>query len=228
MLMPKKKQEQGKLLYVKAVSLEDLCRHACNFDFTAEPLVMYKHKAGNRLVALGEHIGEAQLAYYVNTSADGSILMYELGYGNTGEHAGFVNSADQTGRNYINVVHADLGAYRETAEPDKKGIVLIKMERPEDLVGAVVRKSVRDESIACVYATGTGARTIVAFNALGALADDKLTVYYSRLDSKPDGNFARYDYKNNSLGFVKSMESHAYVYAKVINLAEPFPFLKGE
>jgi hypothetical protein len=225
--MPKKKQEQGRLLYVKAASLEDICRHACNFDFTAEPLIMYRHRSGNRLIALGEHIGDTQLAYYVESRGDGSILLYEPGNGETGESARFVGSADQTGKHYINVVHADLSAYRESAEPDKKGIVLINVEKPEDLVGAIARKSVRDESMACVYATGAGAKRIVAFNALGALADDKLTVYYSRLGSKPEGNFARYDYKDNSLCFVRSMESHAYVYAKVINLAEPFPFLKG-
>ena len=224
--MPRKKQEQGRLLYVRAASLEDVCRHACNFDFTAEPLVMYRHRSGKRLVALGEHIGDTQLAYYVNSGGDGPMLLYEPGNGETKERAHFVSNADQTGKHYINVVHADLSAYHEAKEPDKKGIVLINVEKPEDLVGAVARKSVRDESMACVYAFGAGTKTIVAFNALGALADDKLTVYYSKLDPRPECNFARYDYRDNSLGFVRSMESHAYVYAKVINLAEPFPFLK--
>lgn len=216
------------MLYVRVASLEDLCRLVCNFDFTAEPLVMYSHKKGNRLVAFGEHVGDAQIAYYVDTRDDGSILLYEPGNRDGSETAAFVKSAEQAGKYYINVVHADVGAYQETSKPDKKGMMLIKVEKAEDLVGAVVRKALKDERVACLYASGSGPKTLVAFNALGALADDKITIYYSTLKSKQEGDFARYDYKSNSLDFSGSMESHAYMYAKVINLAEPFPFLKGE
>ena len=102
----------------------------------------------------------------------------------------------------------------------------VKVENPIDLVGAAIKKASGEEIVANIYAfESEGKKVIAAFDVLNSLSNDKPVFYYSILEKEKLGNFARYDYRNNSMDFSNSMGDHAYLYAKVINLTKPFPFL---
>ncbi len=219
----KKDKEESRIFYLRAASIEDICRLVCRFDFTSDTLLL----SNGKLMALGERVGETQIAYYITTKDNGSVLLYEPAYRETEERAMFTASTDLPNKQYINVMRADLSRFATAAVVDEKSVQLIKVEASTDLIGAVIRNASRDEKLAHVYCFSTGAKTVLgAFDAVEGLSNDKIAFFYAYLGSPKRGNFARYDYRNNVLDFVDSMEGHSYMYAKVINLAEPFPFLE--
>ena len=219
----KKEKEESKIFYLRASSPEDLCRYACKFDFTADTLIL----SGSRLIAFGERIGETQIAYYAQTKEGGNVLLYEPASDESKERAAFTKSTDLPNKQYINVMRADLGKFVTASTIDAKEVQLIEVANPTDLVGAVIRNASHDERLAHVYSFASGSkRALGAFDVIAGLSNDRLAFFFAYIDSSKKGNFARYDYRNNVLDFVDVMEGHAYMYAKVINLAEPFPFLE--
>ena len=218
----KKDKDESKILYLRAGSVEDLCRYACKFDFTSDTLLL----SNSRLIALGERVGETQIAYYAATGESGSVILYEPAGSETKERASFTTNTDLPNKQYINVMRVDLSKFATTNSIETKDIQLIAVEDPLDLVRAVIRNASHDERLAHVYSFGSGAkRDLGAFDVIGGLSNDRLAFFYAHTGSSKVGNFARYDYRNNVLDFADGMEGHAYMYAKVINLAEPFPFL---
>ncbi len=225
----KKEKEESRILYLRAESAEDICRCACKFDFTSETLVLAESGKGNRLIALGERVGETQIAYYSAVKGSGGIILYEPATRDNRESMQFTTETDLPGKQYINVMRADLGKFASASTIDAKKVQLVKISKPEDLVGAIIRKAAGDEKIASVYAFNVGAKRMIgAFDVLDSLSNDKPAFFYADAGAANRGNFARYDYRSNVLDFANMMEGHAYMYAKVINLAEPFPFLSSK
>lgn len=221
-----KEKEESRIYYLRAGSLEDVCRLACRFDFTSDTLLLHKSGSENRLISLGERIGETQIAYYASTNESGGIVLYEPATDSGKERMTFTSNTDLPGKYYINVMRADLSKFTSASSIDKKEVQVVKVETLEDLVGAVIRRASGEEKIAGIYAFNLGSRRAFgAFDVIGTLSNSKPVFFYAFGDSGKAGNFARYDYRNNILDFANAMEGHAYVYAKVINLAEPFPFL---
>ena len=98
--------------------------------------------------------------------------------------------------------------------------------RASDLIGFAIKKAAKDESLSQLFSFDwKGRRVVGAFNLVDGLADGKTAFYYSFCEEKTLG-FARYDYREDRVDFSDSMGEHAYMYAKVVNLAEPFPFFK--
>ena len=222
----KEEDKESKVLYLKVSSVEDICRLACNFDFTAETLMLSKFPEGSRIIAFGEKAEDTQIAYYANTTDVDGIIMYEPATEDTKERAAFTNRTDQPNKYYISVLRADLSQFPLTDVLDEKSIHIIRVANPIDLVAAAIKRAAKDETISNIYSfSSDGKKVLAAFNVLEALSNDKLIFYYSILDKEKLGNFARYDYRNNSLDFANSMGDHAYMYAKVINLSAPFPFM---
>jgi hypothetical protein len=218
----KKEKEESKLFYLRAASIEDLCRYACKFDFTSDTLLL----SGGRLLALAERVDETQIAYYAPTKESGSVLLYEQASYGTKEKAEFTTRTDMPNKQYISVMRVDLSGFATTTTIDSKSVQPVKVEEPVDLIGAVIRNASHDERLAHVYSFSAGAkRALGAFDVIDGLSNSRIAFFYAYVDPSKHGNFARYDYRNNVLDFVDIMEGHAYMYAKVINLAEPFPFL---
>jgi hypothetical protein len=222
-----KEKEESKILYLRAESAEDICRLACKFDFTSDTLVLPTSEKSGRLIALGERVDETQIAYYAPVKGSGGIILYEPATSEHNERMSFTTNTDLPGKQYISVLRADLSGFSSAKTIEAKKIQLVRILEPADLVGAIIRKAASDEKIAHVYAFSSGNKKLLgAFEVLGSLSDDKPIFYYAETDGSKLGNFARYDYRANVLDFTGVMEGHAYMYAKVINLAEPFPFLE--
>jgi hypothetical protein len=228
--MPKSKKEaRGRILYLRASSIEDVARRACRFDYTSELLLLSKTPKGNELISFGGRIKDTAIAYYVGVKESGRLVRYAPASEDSPEKAEFVGSmkSDQPNRYYINVMRADLGGFARSKGIDSKSVELIRVESALDLASAVIKKtSKEDGTLAHMYSFPfKGKRVIAAFDVVNALSDDKPTVFFSEYDGEPKG-FARYDYKEDRLDFTDTVGEHAYLYAKVINLAEPFPFFK--
>jgi hypothetical protein len=224
----KEKEDSSKILYVRAASAEDVCRYACRFDFTSGTLLLQESKKEKLLVALGEHVEKTQIAYFAPVKESGSLIAYEPSYNGGKDRMAFINKAELMNKYCINVMRVGLGAYGTAKTIDSKKVHFIAVEKPLDLIGAAIRKASKEETIANAYSfSWKGKNVLAAFDVIDSLADGPV-LYYSFADSKIQGNFARYDYRNNVLDFTDFAGDHAYMYAKVINLAEPFPFFNPE
>lgn len=227
--MPKSKTQQGKsILYVKARSLNDLARLVCNFDYTAENLVLTKDGKGYRLLALGECIGDVTLSYYVNVPGKERLMQYTMpGPDSDQELSRFVSTAGERPSHYISIIETDLSVFKEAKDVTKKAVVGVRMGTFDDLISAVIMKAVRGEFFPHVYAFSEGSKTVFgAFDVFEELADDRKAFYYTVADYKKSGNFARYSYNTGKIDITDRLGEHAYMYVKIISLAEKFPFFK--
>lgn len=154
----KKEKEENKIFYLRASSIEDICRYVCKFDFSPETLIL----AGNKLIAMGERVGETILAYYAITKESANIILYEPATANGKEKVAFTEKTDLANRYYINVMRADLSKFTTAKAFGKKEVQLIKVENPIDLISAAVKKASKDETIANVYSFADGGKTILA------------------------------------------------------------------
>ncbi len=230
--MPKPKSREHKhesgILYVKAASLTDLARYVYNFDFTSGSLILSKSGGVPRLVAIGERINGLTVAYYINIDAPHGFVRYSFpSLPGERESASFTESSDASEKGCISILRVDLGPFKEARSARKEDILQVRMAGPEELVHAAVRKSVRDEYFASIYAFRHRDMTILCgFDLIDELADDRKTFYYAAVKSTVAGGFARYSHERNSFDFTETVGEHSYIYIKIIGLAEPFPFFK--
>ena len=228
--MPKSKKEaKGSIFYIRAESIEDIARRACRFDYTSDLLMLGRATKGNELISFGGRIKDTIIAYYVNVKESGRLIRYAPASEETGEKAEFVPSmkADTTNSYYINVLKADLSGFSRAKSLDSKSVESIAVESALDLVSAVIKKTSKEEStLAHVYSFPfKGKRILAAFDLVNSLSNDRPAFFYAPFDGRAK-SFARYDYREDRLDFTNTVGEHAYMYAKVINLAEPFPFFK--
>ncbi len=222
--MPKK-EDGSKVLYIKVASLADLCRYASNFDFTSENLICTKHGSGYMLVAFGEALGKAVIGYYVETKSRARLLRYNFANGEK-ESVQEVDRVDMQGKSYIGVVNMDISQLKEDRKINAKDIMMIKAESPEDIMKLVAEKSVKMSSMPHAYAFAYKGKQVLCAIAPLHHNFDRRAIYYTLVDGKADFSFARYNYNEGKLEFTSTVGEHSYMYAKIINLAEPFPFFK--
>lgn len=223
----KKEKEHLKMFFLRAESVADVCRRACSFTFNPYTLLLARFKGEDRLIDLGSNIGKTQLAYYAPTKERGSLVIYEPATEGREEKVTFTDHTDAPNKYCINVMRIDLGSFEVATEIDAKDVQQLRVGSELELVRAAIGKSAKDEQMNNIYAFSLGGKKVLAaFEIVPELSNDKPMFYYAVSESRVLGNFARYDYKNNTLDFSDSVGDHAYMYAKVINLAESFPFLK--
>lgn len=226
--MPKKEgPEPSSILYIRAESLEDVCRYACKFDFGSDNLLLTHEKGSGRLMALGEHIGNSTLAYYVMVKKWKKTIRYVPAKGDERERAEFTDSSAQqpSGTFNINVIEADLSPLKGENKVTQRDIAFIRLGDPEDLIKATLKKGVEEETLTQIYSfTRKGKRYLATFEMFKELENERKLFYYSPFNNKTHARYARYSYSDNKLDFTDSIGEHSYMYAKLINLAEPFPF----
>ncbi len=216
-----------KMLFVKAQSIADLCRLVCTFD---QASVLFFYKGKNALVALGERIGKIQLAYLAEAKKQGTIINYSLPASQRGESVEFANRVEYPSQNMdncnINVLDIDFGSIPETDKISQKEVKSLKFGTLLDLAKALIRKSAKDEALPYLYSFELNGKNVFgSFDAIDELADDAPLFYYTEAQDDKSKTFLRYDYKEDKIEFTNSVDEHAYLYIKIIRLAEPFGFL---
>lgn len=225
----KKRQLRPKsLIFVKLESLDDLSRYVCNYDYTNAQLVSFKSGGAYRIFALGEEIGKSTIAYYVSNPKSEHAIGYTYPSSpSQKENSHFVSGERQEGSNAINIICID-DAKISDAKPKAKEIPSIaKLSSVHDLVTAALIQASGTETIPQIYSfVYKGKAVLCAFDVIEGLSDENKILYYSLPDKNQSGGFVRYKYSDNRIDFTEYMGEHSYMYAKIIHLAEPFPFFK--
>ncbi|MDE1825131.1 MAG: hypothetical protein KGH61_02400 [Candidatus Micrarchaeota archaeon] len=228
--MPKGSAKKGgkELIYIEAVNVEDIARFSCRFDSSAKELLIDNSNGKHRLVALAEGINEAIIAIYKEMGTDANTLRYTYGP-ERGEKTEFVTTFEQrqSGVCYIDIVDIDFSKMRPAKPSSIKNVDVIKVNRVEDLVKGSIKFGVMHDAIGRLYAfTWRGKQILGAFDLIDDFEGDRKTFYYSVLNKKSGASFARYRFASNVVDFSDDFGEHSYLYAKIVNLAEPFPFFK--
>lgn len=223
--MPKQPKSNS-ILYVKLASLNDLARHACNYDYTASSIICVKKPQGYMLMTFGEQIDGATIAYYVNVPQSEKLISYTYPSSNSqGENTHFVKEMGAHPDHFINIIGMDGRNMKEAKKP--KPMLAVKVSSPEELVMAVIKRGVEHDSLPHIYSFTNGKSSIIcAFDIVEELAEGPKTIYYAAMQKNQSAAFARYKYTENKVDFTTYMGEHSYMYAKIINLAEPFQFFK--
>ena len=221
----KGRSKAKKILPIKAKSILDIVRGACSFDTYSKDLLAFKKGNKNFLYLLGEELDDTVIAYYANTGEIGEFAIYSAT--TEGEQLNFSNEyKEQFNAHYINIL--PLGSFpfeeRKGEEP-----IIIKVERYESLIKSLVKKAVEKEEIEEAYIFEKDNKYYIAvFDLIEELTDSKKSFYYAELKEYSESSFIRYNYSSDKIEFTKDFGEHSYLYVKLINLAEPFPFFKDK
>jgi hypothetical protein len=223
--MGEKGPAKAGFVYVRAASIEDLCRYVSRFDFTSDNLFASELEGKKVVMAIGEAFENKVICYYVPYEKKMELLEYRVPQVH-GEHesAVAVEKMERQPSHYVNVV--DIGLKDIIKKKfGKEEVTLLRAAGSEDIVRSLVKRSMRDEYIAHIYAFAhRGFRVIGAFDIVEELQNGRKAFYYSVSTNNVEAAFARYSYSDNSVDFSKTFGEHNYMYVKIINLAEPFPF----
>ncbi len=226
--MPKTKEKRGtKLLYVKANSVEDIARFAYNPESISKNLICSKHDSEIMLVALGEHIGDNIIAYYTDIKSEPMFVRYVLPTEFNEEKAVLIEHGAETDKNSIFVLRTDLTVFGEIKNVDSEDIMLLRVGHADDIVNAVAMKVAHEEHPGTLYVFEKAGKAYIAgFDLVDELSGDRKTFYYAPLKDMNRRGFIKYNYKDSTFVFSDSIDEHTYIYLKVLNLSEAFPFFK--
>ena len=223
--MPSKKRKvkAKKILPIKAKSVLDIIRGACSFDTYSKDLLAFKKENKNFLYLLGEELDDTVIAYYVSTDKIGEFAIYSAT--TEGEKLDFSNEyKEQFNAHYINILPLESLPFEERKGEEP---IMIKVGRYESLVKSLVKKAVEKEEIEKAYIFEKNSKYYIGvFDLLEELTDNKKSFYYAELKEYSESSFIRYNYSSDKIEFTKDFGEHSYLYIKLINLAEPFPFFK--
>ena len=219
----KRKSKAKKILPIKAKSVLDIIRGACSFDTYSKDLLAFKKENKNFLYLLGEELDDTVIAYYVSTDKIGEFAIYSATA--EGEKLDFSNEyKEQFNAHYINILPLESLPFEERKGEEP---IMIKVGRYESLVKSLVKKAVEKEEIEKAYIFEKNSKYYIGvFDLLEELTDNKKSFYYAELKEYSESSFIRYNYSSDKIEFTKDFGEHSYLYIKLINLAEPFPFFK--
>lgn len=224
--MKSRHRQASKVMYVRLRSLDDLARYVCNYDYTSSALLSAKHGKEYRIMAIGEKIGSIRLAYYVSSVKPETVISYTYpssAYQKENSH--FMEGSLQEQSSYMRIIRASSLSLRSSGRVKVSSTVMLSSA--SDLVTAVLLNGAGSDSIPYLYSFDyKGSKVLCAFDIIDGLSDDSSILYCAVAAKGQSGNFARYKYSENKIDFTDHMGEHSYMYAKIIHLAEPFPFFK--
>jgi hypothetical protein len=234
--MAKTTEKSGKGLHVKLIRLDtllDLARNACTFSAGTRPIFMIKKGALYLVISLGIHIGSTRTAFFAESKKDGNFLVYSPK--NLADGAETAEITDSI-RGYaldqsyykIPIVELTGNAFFEEKDYKKGKVECVSASDYGSIVRSVIVRSAEEEStMPKVYAfTYKGERHIGSFSLL---EDEDTKVFcYAKAGTGKAFSFFRYSYTDDRLDTADSIGEHSFIYVRVINLSEPFPFFKPD
>lgn len=219
----KKKESAKRILWVKVKSKLDLVRAACSFDTYSKDILLLKIDGKDSLCFFGEELDDTTIGYYYETKCEDDFIIYSAdaeGEKIMPSKAG----GERLNAHYINVVPIE-ELPLEKAGNAKDLVLKVKIGRSESLIKSIIKKGVEKEDIESAYIFEADKKMYIGvFDLLEELSDSKKIFYYAELSNYEESSFIRYNYSVNKIEFTKEFGEHTYLYIKLINLAEPFPF----
>ena len=223
----KKEDASKKIAYIKVKSAKDLARMAFSGDFSSRSLLSSDSGGRHRLMLLGEQIADTVLAYYCETDSKSRGLLYSGGdSADSAEKVDFYEKDPGMEKGFLDIFDVDITAFAN-GKIDVKSVSLVRVKSTDMLVKMAIKSAVKEESIRQLYLFSRGGRQALGgFDLIDELNDDKRSFYYSFPVSIREAAFAKYDYKSGRVEFSDRIGEYSYMFLKIINLAEPFPFFK--
>ena len=218
-------KNEKSLVWIKVKSAVDLARAACTFDTYSKDLIATKRDGKDVLCLIGEDLNSSTIAYYVEEEHKESMAIYIAGP--EGEEVSFSNTNEERlNATYINILPIESLPFNTSSKEDS--ILQIKVLKAESLIRSIIKKAVQKEEIESAYIFEFKNKTYIgAFDVIYELTDSKKTCYYSEIPNYEESGFIRYNYSKGAFEFAKNFGEHSYLYIKLINLEQPFPFFKG-
>ena len=208
--------------FIKAASVADLCRYAYKFDFTSDSLLADSIPGGDRVMALGERINDKfLLIYYADVKGAKGMIEYSP----PAEGAEAFRFVDQrTSKTCINVLRCSILSSSTQKKKPQAELFTMKMGSVDDIVKAAIGGSDSDHIPHLYSFDYKGKHILCGFNLIDAFHNGASSIYYAVSQKPLPGSFARYNYNGDSVEISERVGEHSYMYVKIINLTEPFPF----
>ncbi len=229
----KKEEKKGKtsVHFVKVKALADFARALATFGEGTHAAYAVKDGQWYRIFALGLKIGDIRLAYYTESKAIGSMLVYQPGTTMGPESAEIKNItspvSNQRGAQNMPIIELARNPYVDGGEKAKVKAVMVRIKNCDAVIRGLITKSLENNTIGRVYCFKYGGKTYIGSFILLEDDDDKMFCYAECPDGK-EFSFFRYNYTTDKVEPTEVFGEHSYLYVRVINLAEPFNFFKPE
>jgi hypothetical protein len=230
----KNHQRRSKMMCIPLRSELDLVRCACRFSHNSADILVSEHTHSEGLVGYvpSETVGKCILAYTARISTGSDSLVYsydDLSHAETIADYNPTDSAVPKTNSYrIGLTRINLSNFDTKGGMAKNGINFVRMEKHEDLIKSVIKKSLYKEELENIFIFKyKGKNVLYAFDIIESLADETHVLYYAMFDIEIEGLFARYNYSSGSVDFSNAFGEHSYMYVKLIFLADMPKFFEG-
>ena len=225
--MPSKSKNEIKVRYFELNSEIDMARYACTFGLSHRPVYAIKRGGKYMLLAEGETISNTKSFYCTYTDRISRFLVYYVSENEENMKMQDIPREDEHYKSYrVPIIELEnIPLVERTIK--KEAVVLIKAKSLEYLVKDIISNSAEVESVLNSYCFEyKGTMYAGAFNLI---PDEKLTTFmYSRCEAKGRFSFFKYSYTNDSIEMVDHISGNSFIFVKVINLKNPFPFFRPE
>ncbi len=208
--------------FVKAASLLDLIRAAYQFTNGFCHIYAIRQEGHYRLVHFGERLGKGYLAIYSDVDRIMDYITYNPTENERFEMRDSIEDMDyQSARFHIIRVEDALFSDGNKIE----SLNVIKLSDHKSLVRLLADGVGVDDYVRTTYAFVSGDKRMVG--TFEAVQDGETTTFVYAESDIPErgGGFFRYSYKDDRIDVVGSVLQNTDLYIKIVNLAEPLPFL---
>lgn len=204
----------------------DLARYVCDFGTFIEPLNAVRSSKDHYIIfSKGEKMGKMGSIYYTESKHIGKIGIYR--HGDLTEDFYMIDNIKlfENFKYYrIPIIEIEKLPFK-SSKTKADGITSIEIKDFDSMVKEAISIAVKNETIAKLYSFMDGSRHILGTFDIMNGDDENKIFWYSTIDEEKEFNFLRYDYNSDVVEQVNvSDENPSYIYVKVINLAEKFPF----
>jgi hypothetical protein len=215
-------------LFVEFGSFADMVRNAWGGSSGANPVYAVNRKDGFRFFAIGMKMESGgRIIMYCDSDKCDNFIVYRIGMSQEEkiEFRPVLQMESSVGTYIMPVIMLKQNPFVEMKK--KPEMRCIAAKDGTEVVKAVMGKSISG-GIGKVYSFKyNGKRYIGSFNVL--IGVDDIDIFsYAEAPTDKLFSFFRYNYTDGNMETTDTFGEHGFLYVKVVNLKEPFPFFKPE
>ncbi len=214
--------------YVRLASLGDLARSATNMSDEIRPIFAIREKGSYRLFVPGIKIDETRMVFYTESREIKDFLVYDPGSPYESEKCE-LRDTFATSIHEMKLIKIPIVELANNPYVEKKADIAtinLKVKEPGNIVKGVIAKSA-GSGFGKVYCFGKDGKRYIGSFAL-IEEDDRKVFCYAQLGVENVFSFFRYNYNEDKVDMVNSVGAQSFLYARIVNLTEPFPFFKPD
>ena len=208
--------------FVKAKTLLDFVRSACDFGTGIKPIYAIKDNDKYRLLSFCEVIGKSNITCYYDVEKLSNYIVYRI---DEKESVDMVDRIDE-GVDYkrFNFHIIEIEKWESMNKNDNKEKVdSIKFKDYKALVKVIADVSNDDNYIKSTYSFVHNGKTVIG--TFSNLSEDEPDTFIYADFIEENKSFLVYNYRNDGVSTSNTIVQNMDFYVKIVNLAEPFGFL---